>query len=104
MAVSALELAGCRRSAVRHRGLDFQPTVEVFLVGVLAATVRRLVDLVDMYGDGHVPCSIPITQEDLANMAGTTRPSANRCLQDLVAAASPNSVEVTSPSTTASRY
>lgn len=82
------------------------PTVEVFLVGVLAATVRRLsaqvlealyvpvdkrllrrlVDLVDLYSDGQQPCSIPITQEDLANMAGTTRPTANRCLQDLVAA------------------
>jgi CRP-like cAMP-binding protein len=83
-----------------------QPSVEAFLVGVLSATVRRLsaqvlealyvpvdkrvlrrlVDLVDMYGDGQQPCSIPITQEDLANMAGTTRPSANRCLQELVAA------------------
>jgi CRP/FNR family cyclic AMP-dependent transcriptional regulator len=83
-----------------------QPAVEQFLVGVLAATVRRLseqvlealyvpvdkrllrrlVDLVDMYGDGEQPCSIPITQEDLADMAGTTRPSANRCLHDLVTA------------------
>jgi CRP-like cAMP-binding protein len=83
-----------------------QPSVEAFLVGVLSATVRRLsaqvlealyvpvdkrmlrrlVDLVDMYGDGRQPCEIPITQEDLANMAGTTRPSANRCLHDLVTA------------------
>ena len=82
------------------------PHIDGFLVGVLALTVqrlsvevlealyvpvdkrllRRLVDLARLYGKGRNECSIPITQEDLATMAGTTRPSANRCLQELVVA------------------
>jgi CRP/FNR family transcriptional regulator, cyclic AMP receptor protein len=105
VAIDATETLALHRNdfnALRAR----HPSVEAFLVGVLAATVRRLsaqvlealyvsvdkrlfrrlVDLADMYGDGQRPCSIPITQEDLADMAGTTRPSANRCLHDLVTA------------------
>lgn len=78
------------------------PAIERFLVEVLAAQVRRLStqvldalyvpaekrllrrlhDLAELYrvapGD-----SIPIRQEDLATMAGTTRPTANRVLKAL---------------------
>ncbi|MFP5307998.1 MAG: Crp/Fnr family transcriptional regulator [Actinomycetes bacterium] len=49
--------------------------------------VRRLVDLAALWepdADGHV--TITVTQEDLATMAGTTRPTANRVLQELVSA------------------
>jgi len=48
--------------------------------------VRRLHDLVQRYPaspDGTV--SIPLTQEDLASLAGTTRPTTNRVLQELAA-------------------
>jgi CRP/FNR family transcriptional regulator, cyclic AMP receptor protein len=106
IAIDATETLALRRNDFNALRAHHH-TVETFLVGVLAATVRRLsaqvlealyvpvdkrllrrlVDLVDMYGgDGQQPCSIPITQEDLATMAGTTRPSANRCLHDLVTA------------------
>ncbi len=80
-----------------------QPTVERFLVDVLAAQVRRLsqqvldalhvpadrrvvkrlADLADLYVAGSLPVDIPIRQEDLASMAGTTRPTANRVLKQL---------------------
>ena len=42
---------------------------------------RRLRELVDLYGTGDVPVVIPVTQDDLAQLAGTTRPTANRALQ-----------------------
>lgn len=82
-----------------------QPHVERLMVEVLASQVRRLSDQVleALYvpaelrvirrlthlatiwsGDGG-PVTIPVTQEELATMAGTTRPTANRALQELVA-------------------
>ncbi len=57
---------------------------------------RRLLELTDTYNspgnspgdtpgpDG--PVSIPLTQEELASLAGTSRPTINRALQDLVQA------------------
>ncbi len=82
-----------------------QPSVERFLVDVLAAQVRRLsnqvldalympaeqrvvrqvAELAVLYGDGSEHTDIPIRQEDLASMAGTTRPTANRVLKQLEA-------------------
>jgi CRP/FNR family transcriptional regulator, cyclic AMP receptor protein len=46
--------------------------------------IRRLNDLVKRYptGPDGTVC-IPLTQEDLASMAGTTRPTTNRVLQEL---------------------
>ncbi len=41
---------------------------------------RRLQDLVELYG-GDVPVAIAVTQDDLAQLAGTTRPTANRVLR-----------------------
>lgn len=46
--------------------------------------LRRLLDLDTLYGGGP----IPLTQEELASLAGTTRPTANRALQAAVAAGS----------------
>ncbi|MCY7300342.1 MAG: Crp/Fnr family transcriptional regulator [Ilumatobacteraceae bacterium] len=80
------------------------PAVERFLVDVLAAQVRRLSvqvldalyapaevrlirrlnDLVRLYG-AESNDVIPVRQEDLASMAGTTRPTANRVLKALAA-------------------
>lgn len=79
------------------------PSVEHFLVQVLAAqvrrltahlvealyvpaekrTLRRLLELSHHYRDGERPPVIPVTQEDLATMAGTTRPTVNRVLRQM---------------------
>ena len=47
--------------------------------------VARLVDLAVIYGEGSRarPVIVPITQDDLAGMAGTTRPTTNQVLQRL---------------------
>lgn len=78
-----------------------QPSVEHFLVEVLAAqvrrltthliealyvpaeqrTLRRLLALLSRYRSGDAALVVPITQEDLASMAGTTRPTVNRVLR-----------------------
>lgn len=42
---------------------------------------RRLRELVDIYGGDDLPVVIPATQDDLAQLAGTTRPTANRVLR-----------------------
>ena len=44
--------------------------------------VRRLAELAMLYGDSG-PIEIPLRQDDLASMAGTTRPTANRVLRQL---------------------
>jgi len=41
---------------------------------------RRLNELVGLYGNAP-PVVIPVTQDDLAQLAGTTRPTANRVLR-----------------------
>lgn len=38
--------------------------------------LRRLIEAADAFGD-----AVPLTQDDLATMAGTTRPTANRALR-----------------------
>ena len=49
--------------------------------------VRRLHELTEVFSGqaSEGPVSIPVTQEDLSTMAGTTRPTANRVLHDLAA-------------------
>jgi CRP/FNR family cyclic AMP-dependent transcriptional regulator len=95
---------------VRHQQFDElrrdHPTIDRFLVAVLAEQVkrlstqllealfidaetrvlRRLLDLAQEYGEGRPGTVIPLTQEDIAAMAGTTRPTANRVLRDAEAA------------------
>lgn len=81
------------------------PKVERFVADVLAAQVRRLTaqlvealyvsaehrvnhrlaDMVALYGRDSGPIEIPLKQEDIASMAGTTRPTANRVLKQLEA-------------------
>lgn len=56
--------------------------VEALFVPVEKRVLRRLADLVRLYGDGDDgPVLIPLTQEDLAGLAGTTRPSVNKVLR-----------------------
>ncbi len=81
------------------------PSVERLLIDVLAAQVRRLsaqlldalympvdarvvlrlAELADIYDGGGPVVDIPLKQEDVASIAGTTRPTANRVLQQLAA-------------------
>jgi CRP/FNR family transcriptional regulator, cyclic AMP receptor protein len=96
--VETLALDAARFEALRRE----QPSVERFLVEVLAAQVRRLTaHLVEalhvpaeqrtlrrLLGLAHQyrtpnggPVVVPVTQQDLATMAGTTRPTANRVLR-----------------------
>lgn len=56
-------------------------------VGVEQRVLRRLLELAHIYGGpGPGQVTIPITQDDLAGMAGTTRPTVNQLLQGLAAA------------------
>jgi CRP/FNR family transcriptional regulator, cyclic AMP receptor protein len=43
--------------------------------------LRRLIVLADLYGPGDGEASIPLTQEDIAEIVGVTRPTVNRVLR-----------------------
>jgi CRP/FNR family transcriptional regulator, cyclic AMP receptor protein len=43
---------------------------------------RRLCDLAEIYGDGDGDPVVPLTQDDLAAMAGTSRATVNRVLRE----------------------
>lgn len=89
---------------VFHRLREEHPAVEHLMVAVLAARVerlsvhlvdalylgvdqrilRRLVELCRIYAmPGAATVVIPLTQEDLAGLAGTTRPTVNVLLRQL---------------------
>ncbi|MBW3557199.1 MAG: Crp/Fnr family transcriptional regulator [Actinobacteria bacterium] len=79
------------------------PTVDAFLVNVLAEEIgrlsgllvealyvpvanrvlRRLLSLADLYGGARAGTAIPLTQEDLASLAGTSRGTVNRVLGEM---------------------
>lgn len=81
-----------------------QPSVERFLVEALAAqvrrlstqllealylpvevrVVRRLVALAELYASESPTIDVPLRQEELASLAGSTRSTTNRVLQQLV--------------------
>jgi CRP/FNR family transcriptional regulator, cyclic AMP receptor protein len=46
--------------------------------------VRRLARLAAAYGSGSGPVTIPLTQDELAQLVGGTRPSVNQALRPLV--------------------
>jgi CRP/FNR family transcriptional regulator, cyclic AMP receptor protein len=78
-----------------------QPAVDQFLIEMLAAQVRRLSsqlqealyvsaekrvlrrvsEMTHSYAGSGTPTIIPLTQDDIASMAGTSRPTANRVLK-----------------------
>lgn len=44
--------------------------------------LRRLLDLVELYRvDSETTITVPLTQDDLAQLAGTTRPTTNQVLR-----------------------
>jgi CRP-like cAMP-binding protein len=81
-----------------------QPSIDRFLVVLLAGqvrrlsqrvlealyypadrrVVRRLAELAVLYDEGVLPIVIGLRQDDVATMAGTTRSTTNRVLQQLV--------------------
>jgi CRP/FNR family cyclic AMP-dependent transcriptional regulator len=54
---------------------------ESLYLPVQTRILRRLVELAMTYGEGHVPAVIPLTQEDIAGLAGTARATVNRILR-----------------------
>ena len=105
--VAALEAVETRmlEREVFFRLSEQQPSVERLLVGVLAARVdrlsrhllealhlpveqrlvRRLIETARLYPDDGGGVVLPLTQEDVAGLAGTTRPTANAVLGELQA-------------------
>lgn len=60
--------------------------VEALYLPAEKRVVRRLRGLVRVYGaDGDDDVPVPVTQDDLASLAGTTRSTTNRVLQELAA-------------------
>jgi CRP-like cAMP-binding protein len=59
--------------------------LEVSYLGVDRRVCRRLSELTDIYDEGSSPVSIPLTQDEIAGLASTTRPTANSVLQRLQA-------------------
>lgn len=88
-----------------HRLCDTHPRVEQLLMRLLARRIeelserllealyvsldrrvyRRLIELGDVYDAGVMPVTIPLTQDQLSDLVGGSRPSVNQVLQRLVA-------------------
>jgi CRP-like cAMP-binding protein len=66
--------------AARLRRLDDQ-LLEALYVPADVRVLRRLLALADLYGEEQASVIIPLTQEDLAGLAGTTRATVNRVLR-----------------------
>ncbi len=56
--------------------------VEAFYLSAEKRVRRRLRDLAAVYGGGSGPITVPLTQEDLAGLAGTSRATVNRVLRE----------------------
>ena len=57
--------------------------VEALYVPVDKRVVRRLLALCGQYGNSCLQVSLPLTQSELAEMAGATRPTVNKVLRTL---------------------
>ena len=55
--------------------------VEALFVGAETRVLRRLVELATLYGRGEPGTEVPLTQEDIAGLAGTSRATVNRVLR-----------------------
>ena len=56
--------------------------IEAFYTGAEKRVLRRVRDLAALYGQGSEPITIPLTQEDMAGLAGTSRATVNRVLRE----------------------
>jgi CRP/FNR family transcriptional regulator, cyclic AMP receptor protein len=84
-----------RRLARRHASVDevlvrllservaflSQRLVEAYTVGAETRVARRVLELAQVYAGG-TPVAIPLIQEDIAALAGTSRATVNRVLRD----------------------
>ena len=84
-----------RRLARRHPSIDevlvrllservaflSERLVEAYTVGAETRVARRVLDLARVFG-GPAPVTIPLIQEDIAALAGTSRATVNRVLRD----------------------
>jgi CRP-like cAMP-binding protein len=103
VALEPVETLALRRSAVAelrqsHREFDdallemlarrvdhlSQLVAEAHFVPADRRLARRLYEVGRLYLEEGLPVTVPLTQEDLAAMAGTTRPTANQALHRLV--------------------
>jgi CRP-like cAMP-binding protein len=57
--------------------------LEALYVPVDRRVVRRLSELAKLYGGGEGSVVVPLTQDELAGLAGTTRPTVNQVLRNL---------------------
>lgn len=57
--------------------------LEALYVPADLRVVRRLAELAALYGDGDGEAVIPLTQEELAGLAGTSRATVNQALRAL---------------------
>jgi CRP/FNR family cyclic AMP-dependent transcriptional regulator len=55
--------------------------LEALFVPAEKRVLRRLLNLAHLYGPPDTPVTIPITQEDLAGLAGTTRATVNKVVR-----------------------
>lgn len=89
--------------AAFHRLCESHPQIELLVGSLMAARIRKLsadllearyvdldrrlsgslIELAEIYGDRGTSVVIPLTQEQLADIAGGTRPSINQILQRL---------------------
>ena len=67
--------------AERVRQLN-ERLVEALFVPAETRVLRRLRDMTVVYGDGSERAVIPLTQEDIAGLAGTSRATVNRVLRE----------------------
>ena len=58
--------------------------IEAMYVGLDGRLLRRLVELCETYGRGQARVVVPLTQSQLADLTGGTRPTVNQVLQRLV--------------------
>jgi CRP-like cAMP-binding protein len=78
--IPSVDEAVVRLLADRTRDLATQ-LVDALYVSAEARVLRRLSALTRLYDRGDAEVVIPLTQEDLAGLAGVTRPTANRVLK-----------------------
>jgi CRP/FNR family transcriptional regulator, cyclic AMP receptor protein len=55
--------------------------VEALFVTAETRVLRRLAELAELYGGGAPGTEVPLTQEDIAGLAGTSRATVNRVLR-----------------------
>jgi CRP-like cAMP-binding protein len=100
VALDAVETLSLHRDELQTLRRQY-PTIDRFLLDAMAKEIRRLssllsdalyvpvdkrvlrrlLEVADTYGNDGPAQVVPLTQEDLAHLAGTTRPSANKALR-----------------------